>query len=217
MPFDPERDIVATSLTWEQPNVFVVPSQFVPAKTLAEFAAWAKAQDKVTFGSPGVGTSPHLSAALYSTRLGLKGVHVPFRGAAQTIPAMLAGDVNYAIDNLASYISIIQSGQMRALAVTTAERWPTLPDVPTMKEAGMDDFVVTSWAAFVVPTGTSSAIIDQLAAVQKDMAADPVMQKRFLNAGAKILASTPAAAKAFADKERAMWRDVVKISGARAE
>jgi len=217
MPFDPERDIVATALTWEMPNVFVVPSQFVPAKTLAEFQTWAKAQDKVTYGSPGVGTSPHLSAALYATRTGLKGIHVPFRGAAQTIPAMLAGDLNYAIDNLASYVPTIQSGHLRALAVTSAERWPTMSDVPTMKEAGMDDFVVTSWAAFVVPAATPRVIIDKLAAAQKEMAADPAMQKRFQNAGAKILSSTPEAAKAFADQERTRWAEVVKISGAKAE
>jgi len=217
MPFDPERDIIAVSLTWELPNVFVVPSQYVPAKTIAEFLAWAKTQNQVTYGSPGVGTSPHLSAALFSTRNNLKAVHVPFRGAAQTIPAMLAGDVQFAIDNLTSYTSIIQSGQMRALAVTASERFPSFPDVPTMAEAGMPDFVVTSWAAFVVPAGTPRAIIDRLAAAQKEAAADPAMRQRFLTAGAKILSSTPEGAREFADKERAMWKEVVRISGAKAE
>src|SRR5262245_37011086 len=97
MPFDPEHDIVPVSLTYDQPNVFVVASQHVSAKTLQDFIAWAKANDRVTYGSPGVGTSPHLSSALFSSRTGLKAVHVPFRGAAQTIPAMLAGDVQFAI------------------------------------------------------------------------------------------------------------------------
>jgi tripartite-type tricarboxylate transporter receptor subunit TctC len=128
MPFDPERDIVPVALTYELPNVAMVPSQHVPTKTLQDFIAWAKARDRITYGSPGVGTSPHLSGALFAARTGVSAVHVPFRGAAQTIPAMLAGDVNFAIDNLASYISIIQSGQMRALAVTSSERWPTLAD-----------------------------------------------------------------------------------------
>jgi tripartite-type tricarboxylate transporter receptor subunit TctC len=217
MPFDPEHDIVPTCLTYEQPNVAVVPSQHVPAKTMAEFVAWAKARDKVTYGSPGVGTSPHLSAALFSMRNNLKAVHVPFRGAAQTIPAMLAGDVDFAIDNLASYISLIESGQMRALAVTAAERWPTLPNVPTMAEAGQKDFVVTSWAAFVVPAGTPRPIIDRLAATVHDIAGVKAIQERFLKAGAKILSSTPEAAKEFADKERARWREVVRIAGMKAE
>jgi tripartite-type tricarboxylate transporter receptor subunit TctC len=218
MPFDPERDIVPVSLTYELPNIALVPSQHVPAKTMAEFIAWAKARsDGVTYGSPGVGTSPHLSAALFSTRTGIKAVHVPFRGAAQTIPAMLAGDVTFAIDNLASYISVIEGGQMRALAVTSAERWPTLPNVPTMAEAGQPDFVVTSWAAFVVPAGTPRPMIDKFNAAIKDIAAQPAVKARFLQAGARTLSSTPEAALAFAAKEREIWREVVRISGAKAE
>jgi len=218
MPFDPERDIVPVSLTYELPNVAVVASQHVPAKTLPEFIAWAKARpDGVTYGSPGVGTSPHLSAALFATRTGIKAVHVPFRGAAQTIPAMLTGDVTFAIDNLASYMSVIEGGQMRALAVTSAERWPTMPNVPTMAEAGLSDFVVTSWAAFVVPNGTPRPVIDKLSAAINAIASEPAMKARFLAAGARILSSTPEAALAHAAKERAIWREVVRISGAKAE
>src|SRR5262245_4948042 len=105
MPFDPERDIVPVSLTWDLPNVAVVASQHVQAKTLAEFIAWAKARpDGVTYGTPGVGTSPHLSAALFTTRTGIKAVHVAFRGAAQTIPAMLADDVTLAMDHFTAYM-----------------------------------------------------------------------------------------------------------------
>ncbi len=217
MPYDPEKDIIPASLTYELPNVVLVPAQHVPAKTLAEFIAWAKTREQVPYGSPGVGTSPHLSGALFVTRTGIKAVHVPFRGAAQTIPAMLSGDVSFAIDNLASFISLIQSGQMRALAVTSRERWPTLPDVPTMAEAGLPDFVVTSWAALVVPAGTPRPVIDRLSKSIGEIAADPAMKARFLTAGARILSSTPEEAIAVAAKERAMWREVVKISGAKAQ
>ncbi len=106
MPYDAEKDFIAASLTWELPNVALVSTQHCPAKTMAEFIAWAKARENgVTYGSPGVGTTPHLSGALFMTRTGVKGQHVPFRGAAQTIPAMLSGDVNFALDNLASYVS----------------------------------------------------------------------------------------------------------------
>src|SRR5262249_26713017 len=217
MPYDPERDIIPVSLTYELPNVAVVASQHVPSKTLGEFVEWAKTRPQVTYASPGIGTSPHLSAALFTTRPGIKAVHVPFRGAAQSIPAMLAGDVTFAIDNLASYMSVIEGGHMRALAITSAERWPTLPNVPTMAEAGLKDFVVTSWAAFVVPNGTPRPVIDKLSAAIKDIAAAPAMKARFLAAGAKILSSTPEAALAYAAKERAIWREVVRISGAKAE
>jgi tripartite-type tricarboxylate transporter receptor subunit TctC len=217
MPYDPERDMIPASLTWELPNVFVVATDHVPAKTLAEFLAWAKQKGKISFGSPGVGTSPHLSGVLFANRTGLDAIHVPFRGAAQTIPAMLSGDVNFALDNLTSYISTIESGKMRALAITSAQRWPTMPEVPTMAEAGMKDFVVTSWAAFVVPAGTPRPIVDKLAGAMKQFAADPEMQKRFLVAGARILSSTPEEAIAFAAKERAIWKDVVALSGAKAQ
>ena len=217
MAYNPERDMIPATLTWELPNVFVVAADHVPAKTLAEFIAWAKQKTKINFGSPGVGTSPHLSGVMFVNRTGIDAVHVPFRGAAQTIPAMLSGDVTFAIDNLASYIAQIQSGKMRALAVTSAQRWPTLPDVPTMAEAGQKDFVVTSWAAFVVPAGTPRPIIDRLATAMKTLAADAELQKRFEVAGARCIASTPEEAIAFAARERAMWKEVVALSGAKAE
>ena len=217
VPYDPERDFIAASLTWELPNVFAVAPEHCPAKTVAEFITWAKQKGKTSFGSPGVGTSPRLSGVLFAKRAGLDAVHVPFRGAAQTIPAMLSGDVNFSIDNLASYVPFFQSGTMRALAVTSAQRWPTMPDVPTMAEAGLKDFVVTSWAAFVVPAGTPRPIIDKIAGAMKQFAADAELQKRFLVAGARVISSTPEEAIVYAAKERAMWKDVVALSGAKAE
>ncbi len=217
MPFDPEHDMIPASLTWELPNVFVVASDHCPAKSVSEFLVWAKQKGRTNFGSPGVGTSPHLSGVLFTKRTGMDAVHVPFRGAAQTIPAMLAGDVTFAIDNLASYVPVIQSGKMRALAVTSAQRWPTLPDVPTMGEAGIKDFVVTSWAAFVLPAATPRPIIDKLSAAQRKIAAEKEVQDRFLVAGARVLSSSPEGAIAFAAKERAVWKDVVAASGAKVD
>ena len=214
MPYDAEKDLVAPSLTYELPNVAVVATQHVPAKTLGEFIAWGKTRPTgISIGSPGPGTTPHLSGVLFAARTGTNAVHVPFRGAAQTIPAMLAGDVTFAVDNLASYISQIESGTMRALAVTSAQRWPTLPNVPTMAEAGVPNFVVTSWAAYVMPIATPPPVVDKLAAAHKEIVADESMQKRFLAAGARLLSSTPAEAAAFAAKETVMWREVVRLSG----
>ena len=170
----------------------------MPAKTLSEFLVWTKQKGRVSYGSPGVGTSPHLSGVMFVKQSGIDGIHVPFRGAAQTIPAMLAGDVNFAIDNLASYVAVIQSGKMRALAVTSAQRWPTLPDIPTMGEAGIKDFVVTSWAAFVLPAATPRPIVDRVSATQRQIAGEQVIQERFLVAGARVLSTTPEGAIAFA-------------------
>ena len=191
MPYDAEKDLVAPSLTYELPNVAVVAAQHVPAKTLGELIVWAKARSNgISIGSPGPGTTPHLSGVLFAARTGINAIHVPFRGAAQTIPAMLAGDVNFAVDNLASYISQIESGTMRALAVTSAQRWPTLPNVPTMAEAGVPDFVVTSWAAYVMPVTTPQSIVDTIATTHKEIAAEESTRGRFLTTGARLLSST---------------------------
>ena len=218
MPFDSDKDFAPVSLTWELPNVFVVSSQHVPARTLQEFIAWAKQKrGGLSFGSPGVGTTPHLSGALFNGRVGLNADHVPFRGAAQTIPAMLSGDVTFALDNLSSYVPVVQEGRMRALAVTSPERVPSLPDVPTMAEAGVPDFVVTSWSAFVFPAGTPRPIVDRLNAALKAIAADPSVQSRFGQVGAKALWSTPEAVTERGQKERPMWQEAVRISGARAD
>jgi tripartite-type tricarboxylate transporter receptor subunit TctC len=130
---------------------------------------------------------------------------------------MLSGDVTFAIDNLASYIPQIQSGKMRALAVTSAQRWPSLPDVPTMGEAGVKDFVVTSWGAFVFRSGTPRPIVDKVSQAMHTIVADPALQKRFQVAGARAIASTPEEALAYAARERAVWKDVVALSGAKAE
>jgi len=214
MPYDAEKDLVAPSLTYELPNVAVVAAQHVHAKTLREFIEWAKARSNgISIGSPGPGTTPHLSGVLFAARTGINAVHVPFRGAAQTIPAIPPGDVTFAVDNLASYISQIEAGTMRALAVTSAQRWPTLPNVPTMAEAGVPDFVVTSWAAYVMPIATPPSVVNKLATAQKEIAAENSMQNRFLTAGARLFSSTPAEAAAFAAKETIMWREVVRLSG----
>jgi tripartite-type tricarboxylate transporter receptor subunit TctC len=196
----------------------VVPASHNPSRTLAEFIAWGKAKrNGITYGSPGVGTTPHLSGALFAARVGLESTHVPFRGAAQTIPAMLSGDLDFALDNLASYVPVIQEGRMRALAVTSAERWPTLPNVPTMAEAGVPNMVLTSWQGFVFPAGTPRAIIDRLGNALRPIANDPAFKERVLRAGALAIWSTPEEMTARADKDRPLWQEAVRVSGARVE
>ncbi len=218
MSWDADKDILPVSMTWELPNVAVVPADHVPAKTLKEFIAWAKARPNgISYGSPGIGTTPHLSGVLFCQRAGVKGEHVPFRGAAQTIPAMLSGDVHIAVDNLASYIPFINSGKLRALAVTSADRWPSMPDIPTMAQAGMDDFVVTSWAAFVVPAGTPKEIVATLSSALQEISRKPEIQEKFLTTGARSLGSTPEVVTARSHKERPMWKSVIESSGARQD
>ncbi|PZW48154.1 tripartite-type tricarboxylate transporter receptor subunit TctC [Humitalea rosea] len=218
LPYDPEKDLLPVGIAWDLPNIAVVASAHNASKTLAEFITWAKAKpDGVTYGSPGVGTTPHLSAALFCARVGIQGIHVPFRGAAQTIPTMLSGDVDFALDNLASYMPTIQAGQMRGLAVTSADRWANLPDVPTMGEAGVPDFVVTSWQGFVLPARTPAEIVSRLGEALHKVATDPAFKDRLLRTGAEAVWSTPQDMAARAARERPMWQEAVRISGARVE
>ena len=218
MPYDPMRDLTPVSLAFEVPNVAVVSEKFVPARSMKDFLAWAKAKPGgVVYGTSGVGTSAHLCSELLFKRAGVACTHVPFRSAAQVIPAMLSGDVDFAIDNLASYAGVIQQGQMIALGMTTAERWPTMPQVPTMAEAGVPDFVVTAWSALIGPAGLPMPVQDRLSAAVQSVAADPAIRQRFLVAGGQALASTPTDARERMDRERPMWKEMVELSGARME
>ena len=214
--YDPEKDFAYVSTFWENCNVFVVANEH-PSRTLAEFRQWAKARgDKgVTFSSSGVGTTPHLSGELFGIRTGLKVVHVPFRGSATT--EVMSGTIDFALDNVASYTALLRAGRVRALAVTSAERWPVFPDLPTMLEAGVPDFIITSWGAIVMPAGTPPAITARLSQAMQDIAAQPAMKERFLVTGARITASTPQETAAFAARERVKWKEVVRLSGARVE
>ena len=217
MSYDPAADFTYVSKVWENCNVFVVAAKH-PAKTVQEFLAWAKQQPKgVTFGSAGVGTTPHLAGELFRVRTGIQALHIPYRGAAQSMPALVAGDTDFAIDNIASYTPLIKSEKVRALAVTCPERWPSFPQLPTMAEAGVPNFIITSWGAFVLPKGTPQAIADKLSAAIRDIYSDPAMQARFLEIGARAVPSTPQETADFAARERVKWKEVVQISGAKLD
>ena len=218
LPYDPERSFVYASTFWANCNVVMVSPQHNPAKTLPEFLAWARAQPKgITYGSSGVGTTPHLAGALFGLRTGISATHVPTRGAPQTIPMLLSGTLDTSIDNIASYAGMLASGQMRGLAVTCPERWPNLPELPTMAEAGIPDFVITSWGALVLPTGTPTPIVDKLSRTVAEIARDAAVQKRFLGAGARITALSPQETGAFVARERVKLSEIVRLSGAKAD
>ena len=218
LPYDSERDFAWISAMWDLPNVAAVPAAHVPARTVGEFLAWARARPGgVSYGSSGVGTTIHLSGAYLLGRAGIQGTHVSFRGAAQTIPAMLSGDVHLAVDNLASYTGVIAEGRIRALAVTSAERWPALPEVPTMAEAGIDSFAVGPWHLWAAPQGTPRPVIDRLSQEIRSAFADPALQARAIGMGAKLLGTTPEEAAARLARERPIWAEMVRISGAKPE
>lgn len=213
--YDPAKDFACVSTFWENCNVFAVSADH-PARTLQEFRAWAAARPKgTTYSSSGVGTTPHLAGELFGQRAGLKTVHVPFRGSATT--EVIAGTIDFAIDNVASYTPFLKAGRARALAVTSPDRWPVFPDVPTMAEAGMPDFVMTSWGALAMPAGTPPAVVERLSQAVQEIAKEPGMKERFLAAGARFVTSSPQETTAFAARERARWKEVVRLSGAKLE
>ncbi len=218
LPYDPDRDFAWISAMWDLPNVAVVPAQHVPAKTLAEFIAWAKARrGGVSFGSSGVGTTIHLSGAYLANRAGLDAQHVAFRGGTQTITAMLGGDIQYAVDNLASYVGVIQEGRMRALAVALPQRWPALPEVPTMAEAGLPGFDVSPWHLWAAPRGTPQAVVERISSEVRAAWTDAALQQRAIGMGARLTGSTPDELAARLAKERPIWGEMVKVSGAQPE
>jgi tripartite-type tricarboxylate transporter receptor subunit TctC len=218
LPYDAARDFAWISAMWDLPNVAVVPAQHVPARTLADFVTWAKARPQgVSYGSSGVGTTIHLSGAYLMAQAGIPGEHITFRGAAQTIPAMLGGDIQIAVDNLASYVPVIQEGRMRALAVTTPQRWPGLPDVPTFAESGFAGLSYGPWHLWAGPAGTPRAVVDRLSQEIRAAFADPALQQRAIGMGARLLGTTPEQLAERLDRERPIWAEMVRISGAQPE
>ncbi|MBY0339440.1 MAG: tripartite tricarboxylate transporter substrate binding protein [Acetobacteraceae bacterium] len=218
LPFDPDRDFSWISAMWDLPNVAVVPAQHVPGRTLREFIAWARERPGgVAFGSSGVGTTIHLSGAFLAGRGGFQAQHVAYRGAAQTIPALLANDIQYAVDNLASYVGVIQQGSIRALGVALTERWPALPEVPTMAEAGVPGFEVSPWHLWAGPRGMPGAVVERLAAEIRAAFADPALQARAIQMGTRLTGTGPEALAARLAREKPIWGEMVRVSGAQPE
>jgi tripartite-type tricarboxylate transporter receptor subunit TctC len=198
------------------PNVMEV-NPNVPAKTVAEFIAYAKANPgKVNMASSGVGTSVHLSGALFMMMTGTDLIHVPYRGAAPALTDMLGGQVQVIFDNLPSSIGHIQGGRLRALAVTTAVRAKLLPDVPTIAET-VPGYEASAWFGMAVPKGTPRPIIDKLNKAVNEALADPSMQAKLADLGGANIPGTPEDFGKIIAEETDKWAKVVKATGATAE
>jgi tripartite-type tricarboxylate transporter receptor subunit TctC len=198
------------------PNVMEV-NPNVPAHTVKEFIDYAKANPgKVNMASSGIGTSVHLSGALFMMMTGIDMVHVPYRGAAPALTDMLANQVQVMFDNLPSSIGHIQAGRLRALAVTTAERSKALPDVPTVAET-VPGYEASAWFGMAVPKGTPRPVIDKLNREVNAALADPTMQAKLAEIGGMLIPGTPEDFGKIIAAETEKWSKVVKATGATAE
>jgi len=198
------------------PNVMEV-NPNVPAHTVKEFIDYAKANPgKVNMASSGIGTSVHLSGALFMMMTGVEMVHVPYRGAAPALTDMLANQVQVMFDNLPSSIGHIQAGRLRALAVTTAERSKALPGVPSVGET-VPGYEASAWFGMAVPKGTPRAVIDKLNRAVNAALADPAMQAKLAELGGVLITGTPEDFGKIIADETEKWSKVVKATGATAE
>jgi len=220
MPYDAAKDFAPVTQLVRVPNVLVMNADTanrLNIHTLKDLVAYAKANPaKLNFGSGGNGSAGHLAGELFKQRAGIFALHIPYNGGNPAQLALLSGQVDFNFDNLATAAGNIRSGKLKALAVTTAQRSPALPDVPTVAElyAG---FSVDTWWGLVAPAGTPTDVIARLNKAYTDALAHPDVKARFATLMADPVATTPEQFGTFMAQERAKYGPVVKASGARVD
>lgn len=219
--FDPNKDFTPVALAASVPNVLVLNTAFAEEnkiETVEQFIAYLKANPgKVNVGSSGNGTSIHLSAELFKSMTGTDMMHIPFRGSGPAVTALMGGEVQVMFDNLPASMGGIKSGRLKAIAVTSATRSPSLPDVPTIAESGVPGFEATSWFGVMAPAGTPADVVERL---NKEIVATSATDKTkevYLAQGAEPSDMTPAQFNEFIQSERQKWAKVVKDSGAQVD
>lgn len=217
MPFDPDKELDPFCLYAFQPNVLVVNPK-LPVTSVTELIAYARAHPRqLNYASGGVGSTSHVAGELFRTMAGLEWQHVPYRGTGPELVDLLAGQVQLTIDNLPAILPHIKTRALRALAISTAQRWPALPDLPTISEAGLPGYAAISWQMVAAPTGTPRPILDRMAAAITKAAQDKAFKAKVAATGAATAGGTVDEARAFVKEEAVKWREVVLQSGAKAD
>jgi tripartite-type tricarboxylate transporter receptor subunit TctC len=215
--FDPLKDLAPIALVVQGPQILAV-NPALPVHSVAEFIAYAKANPgKVNFASAGVGTQPHLLGALLQLVGDIKLTHVPYRGSAPAIVDLLGGQVQMIFDSPSVLLTHIQAGKLRALAVTTEQRIPELPDVPTFGEAGYPRLVATLWTGLLAPAGTPEPIVHKINAAVNQGLATPEAQDAIHKLGVATRPLSPEAFGAFMAAETHKWAQVVAEAGIKGE
>jgi tripartite-type tricarboxylate transporter receptor subunit TctC len=216
-PFDAKKDFTHIITAAAAPHVLVV-NPDVPARTLQEFIAYAKANPgKLNYGSGGNGTNTHLGGELFKREAQVFMVHVPYRGAGAVLQDLMANQVQALVTALPTALPHIRSGKLRALVVTSEKRSTLLPDVPSAKEAGLPRFLMDFWVGLAAPAGTPQPVIDTLNKAVAAALASPEGKKRLAELGLESEANSPAQAAQYVTAEMTQWASVVKSAGIKAD
>jgi tripartite-type tricarboxylate transporter receptor subunit TctC len=213
--YDPVQDLAPVGLVSSIVQAVIVRKD-LPAKTMGEFVAYAKANPgKLNYGSSGAGGLTHYSVELFQARTGTKAVHIPFKGGAPSTAAVVSGDVDFAFGNITDALPQIEAGTVRALAVTSLERSPYLPDVPSVHETVIPEFLVETWNGIMAPAKTPEPIIRRMAEILIKMADDPETKEAMRKAGATTVKTTPEQFRAQIALEMTQWKPLIQeIAGA---
>jgi len=217
MPYDPIKSFQPVALTGTLPNVLVV-NAASPYRTLDDVIAAARAMSEaLTFGSSGNGTSQHLSGELFQSMTGAKILHIPYKGSAPAMQALLGRQVDLVFENIVAAVPLVQSGKLRALAVTSATRAASLPNVPTLAEAGLPGYEIVSWQAIFAPAGTPQPVVQRLASEIGKIIHDPEVSARLAALGVEPSGAGPAELGALQKAEVAKWAKLIKASNIKVE
>ncbi|MEI8399816.1 MAG: tripartite tricarboxylate transporter substrate binding protein [Alcaligenaceae bacterium] len=210
MPYDAAKDFVPITRAAMVPNLLVV-NKDAPFNTLPEMMAYEKANPgKLTYGSSGNGTTLHLSGELFNLMSGSKITHIPYKGSTPAVADLMGGQISMIFDNMPSVIQQVKSGRLKALAVTSAQRNPQLPEVPTIQEVGVAGYEVWSWFGLLAPAATPQPIVDKLNASIVDIIKQPDVQAKIIELGAVPVPETSAEFGAFIEAETLKWAKVIK-------
>ena len=217
LPFDIRRDYSAVTLIASQPSILAVHAA-VPANNLKELIAYAKTQPgKLTYGSAGAGSATHLGGELFKYQGGVDFLHVPYKSAGQATAALLAGEVQMLVTNMASVLPHVKGGRIKALGVSSPRRSTLAADLPTIAEAGVPGFEYATWYGMLVPAGTPKAIVGRVQADTARVLKAPQVQERLTAQGLEILVTSPAEFETYLKAEIVKWDGVVKAAGIKAE
>jgi len=209
--WDP-KNFTAVSLVAMVPNILVV-NNALPIKSVEELIAYAKANPgKLSYGSPGLGSTAHLSMELFKSMTGTNFVHVPYKGSAGVMADVMSGQIAVTMDNIPPYMPQVRAGKIRALAVSPAKRTPAAPDIPTVAEAGVPGYESGAWFGLVAPSGTPKAVIDKLAAETQRILKLPDVHERIASLGAEVVGNSPDQFNAFIKSEMEKWAKVIRVA-----